>query len=531
MGRRRMTLARQFLVLQLLIVLVVLVFVGALSITQSAAEFRRVEGRGALSAAENLAAMALVRERLPEARPRLGAALPALAESVRAQADATDVQLVRRDGTVVVSSDPSMLGEQFPLGESTVLQGRAWTGVVESDGDRSVAAHVPVLLSSQDEVGRLVGFVVVERSYPSLLELLQRTAPNLAIYLGVASLLGLAGSLLLSRRVKRQTLGLEPAEIVGLVEHREAMLHGLKEGVVALDTAERVTLVNDSARDLLDLPADVIGRRLVDVGVDPVLRDALTHESGADRMVLVGQRVLVLNRMPMRARGTVIGSVTTLRDRTELTSLERELGSTRAISNTLRAQTHEFANQLHTINGLLTLQEYDEAMRFVHGVGHHRAVLDGSVTSRVQDPTVAALLIAKVSLATERGVTLRLDPASRIDVMDDDLSRDLTTVVGNLVDNAVDAVSGLPSALVTVRMTSEDGLTVVEVRDNGPGVPPDDLDKVFTQGWSTKPGAAGVGRGFGLALTRLLCLGRGGEVSVRNDGGAVFTATLRGGAC
>lgn len=538
---RRMTLARQFLLLQVLIVLVVLLFVGALSIAQSAAEFRRVESRRALSAAEYLAAIPLVRQNLRTAHPHGGAALPALAESVRAQSDATGVQLVRHDRVVVVSSDPSMLGRTLPVGDSTVMSGRAWTGVVEDHGHRSVAAHAPVLASAPGHVGRMEGFVVVDRDYPSVLDLLWRAAPNLAIYLGVASVLGLAGSLLLSRRVKRQTLGLEPVEIAGLVEHREAMLHGLKEGVVALDNHERVTLVNDSARDLLDLPSEVLGRTLTDLGVEPAVRHALAHEGGVDELVLAGQRVLVLNRMPMRTRGTVIGSVTTLRDRTELTSLERELGSTRAVSETLRAQTHEFANQLHTISGLLTLEEYDEVIRFVQGVGHHRAALDGSVTSRVADPTVAALLIAKVSLAAERGVDLRLDPASSLGILDEALSRDVTTVVGNLVDNALDALGGpaggdVPE--VTVRLATLGGPrpdegVLVEVRDNGPGIDPEDVEDVFTQGWSTKGAAPDGQRGFGLAVVRLVCRRRGGDVTVRPrtrpGDGAWFTATLPGG--
>ena len=498
-----------------------------------------------MSAAENLAAMPLVRDELPDAVPRLGAALPALAESVRAQSDASGVMLVRTDRTVVVSSDPTLLGDRLPLGDSDVLEGRAWTGLVERGGQRVVAAHAPVLSEADNEVGRLVGFVVIQRSYPSFLDLLVRAAPNLAIYLGVASVLGLGGSLLLSRRVKRQTLGLEPVEITGLVEHREAMLHGLKEGVVALDNQHRVTLLNDSARDLLGLPFDGIGRTLTELDVDPVLGRALAEESGEDRMVLVGDRVLVLNRMPMRSRGRVIGSVTTLRDRTELSSLERELGSTRAISDTLRAQTHEFANRLHTISGLLTLEEYDEAIRFVQGVGRERAGLDGSVTSRIEDPTVAALLIAKVSLANEKGVTLRLASTSHLGVLAEDLSRDVTTVMGNLIDNAVDAVAGQAAGLVTVHLSSgelaatddrggaqrdvDDGEgVVVEVRDNGRGVPTGEEDAVFTQGWSTKPRAAGVDRGFGLPLTRLVCRRRGGDVTVRNEHGAVFTATLPG---
>jgi sensor histidine kinase regulating citrate/malate metabolism len=226
----------------------------------------------------------------------------------------------------------------------------------------------------------------------------------------------------------------------------------------------------------------------------------------------------------MRSHGQVIGSVTTLRDRTELSALESELGTSRATSDTLRAQTHEFANQLHTISGLLQLEEYDEVMRFVDGVRLSRSSLYEEVTSRIDDATVAALLIAKASLATERGVELRLHPGSRVGKVYGALARDLTTVVGNLVDNALDAVSAAEQQRVDVRVVDDDGVLTVTVSDTGPGVP--DTDAVFRQGWTTKAGSGDGGRGFGLALTRLVCRRRGGDVRVRNEGGAVFTATL-----
>lgn len=523
MGRRSMSLAGQYLVLQLLIVLAVLVVVGAISMAQAAQDIRRVEGRRALAAAENLAANATVRTLLPSATPGVGTALPSVAETVRTTSGSTSVVLGFPDRTVVTSSDPSQVGHRLPMGDSTVLDGAAWTGLVTRDGRTAVVAHAPVQ-GLDDE--RIIGFAAVGRDYPSLTERLARATPNLVAYLGVASGLGLVGSLLLARRVKRQTLGMEPAEITGLVEHREAMLHGLKEGVLAVDPHQRVTLVNDSARVLLGLPADCVGQDLETLAVDPSLREVLTQGSGADRLVLVGDRVLAFNRMPMRSHGRVIGSVTTFRDRTELSSLEQELGTTKATSDTLRAQTHEFANQLHTISGLLHLQEYDEVLRFVDGVSLSRTSLYDEVTSRVDDPTVAALLIAKASLATERGVALGLLPESRVGRVDDELSRDLATVVGNLVDNALDAVGSRADARVDVLLSQSDGVVQVVVADNGPGVPPESADGVFRQGFTTKSATSDGGRGFGLALTRLVCRRRGGDVRVHNDEGAVFTATL-----
>ena len=210
-----------------------------------------------------------------------------------------------------------------------------------------------------------------------------------------------------------------------------------------------------------------------------------------DQLVLVGDRLVVLNRVPIRSRGRDIGSVTTLRDRTELSALERELGTTRTATDTLRAQAHEFANQLHVISGLIQIGEYDSVVQFVNGATLDRTRLNDDVTSRIQDPALAALLIAKSSLATERGVALQLDPESGLPRVDDELSRDLTTVVGNLVDNAFDAVAGLPEPAVRVLVEDAADDVTVTVRDTGPGVA-GDAGEIFRQGFTTKePGPAG----------------------------------------
>ena len=527
--RRGMSLAGQYLVLQLLAVLAVLVAVVAISLAQSAATFERTEGRRAQSAAEALGNNPAVRELLPSAEPRGSAALAAVAESVRTVSGSSQVALAQLDRTVVASSDPNILGQPLELGASRVMEGRAWTGPVGGSGAQSLSAHVPVL----DDNGKMIGIASISRSYPSVVERLGDTVPNLLTYLGVASVLGVAGSLLLSRRVKRQTLGMEPSEITGLVENREAMLHGLKEGVVALDPHHRVTVANDSARQLLGLPADCVGKDLAALAVGPALKDVLTQEQAdPDRLVLVGERLVVLNRVPIRSRGRDIGTVTTLRDRTELSSLERELGATRTATDTLRAQAHEFANQLHVISGLIQIGEYDSVVQFVNGATLDRTRLNDEVTSRIQDPALAALLIAKASLATERGVTLQLDPASALGRVDDDLSRDLATVAGNLVDNAFDAVAGLPEGNVRVLVEDGEDEVTVTVRDTGPGISGVGLEEIFRQGFTTKlPGTAkpgsDSGRGFGLALSRVVCRRSGGDLTVANDNGAVFTARLK----
>jgi two-component system CitB family sensor kinase len=517
---RKVSLAGQLLVLQLVIVLVVLVAVAAVSVAQAQASFREVQGRRVIAAAERAAATAAVRDNLLD--PAWRVPLAATVDGYRDQADASFAMVADANRRIVAATDPSLAGRRVELHGSNVLQGRAWEGVVTERGVRWVVAHAPVL----DRKGKTVGFVAVGANAPGVLQSLEGAVPNLLTYLGMASLLGVAGSLLAARRVKRQTLGLEPRAITRLAEHRDTMLHGIKEGVVGLDPQHRVTLVNDEAMRLLDLPADSVGRTLSELGVDRRLCDVLSGQTqGQDQIVLAGERVLVLNRVPVASRGRAIGSVTTLRDRTELVSLQRELDVTRTATDTLRAQAHEFSNQLHTISGLIELEEYHEVVRYVTRLTRSQARLNDKVTSRVEDPSVAALLVAKASQAGEQGVQLRISDGTRLGRVDELLSADLTTVVGNLVDNALDAIGHAPDAWVSVEIAQENGTVRVMVRDSGPGVAPELAEEVFEHGFTTKAAADGR-RGIGLALIRMVCARRGGRVSVRNDDGAVFTAEL-----
>ena len=525
---RKVSLAGQLLVLQLVIVLVVLVAVAAVSVAQAQASFREVQGRQVITAAERAAANPTVREHLLDPAQRVPVA--AIVDGNRAQADASYAVVAGTDRRILTATDPAQVGRLLDLHGSDVLRGRGWDGLVTEGGVGSVVAHAPVMAEDDPEVTgepvTVVGLVAVGAVTPGFWQSLEGAVPNLLTYLGVASVLGVAGSLLLARRVKRQTLGLEPRAITRLAEHRDTMLHGIKEGVVGLDPQHRVTLVNDEAMRLLDLPADSVGQTLADLEVDGRLYEVLSGQAeGQDQIVLLGERVLILNRVPVSSRGRAIGSVTTLRDRTELVSLQRELDVTHTTTETLRAQAHEFSNQLHTISGLIELEEYHEVVRYVSRLTRSQARLNDKVTSHIEDPSIAALLIAKASQAGEQGVQLRISDGTRLGRVDELLSADLTTVVGNLVDNALDAIGYAPDGWVAVEIAQVNGAVRVMVRDSGPGVAPELAEEVFEHGFTTK--AAGDGqRGIGLALIRMVCARRGGRVSVRNDDGAVFTAEL-----
>jgi two-component system CitB family sensor kinase len=420
-------------------------------------------------------------------------------------------------GTPVWYRDPE------PPSSEPFRTGQAWMGIqhgtlgVEATGKAPMFSH-----------GKLIGQVAVGFLTTTVAGQLAKTLPELAAYFLAVLAIGVLAALGLARRLKRQTFGLELGEIAALLQEREAMLHGIREGVLGYDKNERIVLANDFAQQLLRLPPDFVSRPLRQLLPPGRLADVVTGEvDGSDLLVLQGERVLVANRMPIRHEHRHhLGWVVTFQDRTESESLKRELDDAIGLTETLRAQSHEFANRLHTLVGLVELGRYSEAVRFVTDVSAARADLTDRLLSAIGDTKLAALILAKVSLADERDVTLSVMDDSRVGSGISDVS-EVLTVVGNLVDNAIDAAAqaaGPRWVELTIVAVEQDLL--VRVRDSGRGVPHDMRDAIFMDGVTTKSSVTGARRGLGLALVRRVVESRGGMIGVGHDGGAVFTAVL-----
>ncbi|WP_242456367.1 ATP-binding protein [Mycolicibacterium sp. P1-18] len=524
-ARSTRSLAGEFLIFQLVVVAIVLVAVAAVSVAQSTDEFRDVRGQRMIAVAENLASTPIVRDRFAD--PFAARILAPDVDRAVALSGAELAEITDPTGTVRVSTDPSRIGRRLDLAGSGAVDGRAWFGDLDVDGVHSLAGQVPI----NDINGVVLAVVSVSERYPSVWQLLGGAGERLLVYLGLGAALGAMASWLLSRRIKRQTGGLEIAEIAGLADHREALLHSLREGVVAVDDDGVITVLNDSAQVLLDVTEDAVGRRVDEVDLDPAVTDFLLsggdgRAAQSDVVIVTRTRVLALNRRSATSQGKRIGTVTTMRDSTELASMQGQLSSHKSVTDTLRAQTHEFANQLHTISGLVQLGEYDSVHDFVGALTRRRAEISDAVTQLVSDPAVAALLIAKTSLAAESGVALTIDGDSHLSALDPALSTDVITLLGNLIDNAVDVSEGSPAARVTVHLDDAEGMTV-SVTDSGPGVPEHLREEIFARGVTSKPDVPG-GRGIGLALVRLVSAQLGGTVDVTDapSGGARFTVCL-----
>ncbi|WP_433917645.1 sensor histidine kinase [Streptomyces canus] len=453
-----------------------------------------------------------------------GDVVQTVAERIRKASGASYVVVIDLHGIRHSHPDPALIGE--PVGDPIpVLDGRPHVGSDQGATGRSANGKAPLY----GPTGKLVGEVSAGIPERDVLGELWRELPTFGLYAAIAVALGSAAAFLLARRLKRSTFGLELEEIAGLLQDREAMLHGIREGVIAFDPDGRITVVNDEARHLLGL-GTALGSRLQEVLPDGRLRRALDGTlTGTDLNVLTDDHCLVVNRMPVTLHGRELGAVVTVRDRTELIGLLRELDSVRGLTDALRAQQHEFTNRMHTVAGLLDIGDHDAAYEYaVESAGADQALTE-SVRERIGNALLVGLIVAKTTVAAERGVRMMLSEDSALGEDPPHLRR-LLTIVGNLLDNAIDAAAGGPPPAggreVELSLVEAVDLVMVRVADSGPGIPPGAAESIFEDGWSTRPDRGTARRGLGLALVHRLTQLHGGTITVSDGPGAVFTVVL-----
>ncbi|MEV6792279.1 sensor histidine kinase [Streptomyces sp. NPDC051320] len=509
----------QVLLMQLAIAGGVAVLATGLFLRPLSAQLDQQAMRRALSIAETTASPAIAEELLTTP-PTVDGPVQADAERIRKATGAEYIVICDRHSVRWSHPTLSEIGRPVSTSAAVPLSGHEVMEIDTGTLGRSARGKVPL----RDARHRIVGVVSVGIKYDSVRGHLVSMVPGLLAYAGGALAAGALAAYLISRRLQRQTHDLAFSDIAALLAEREAMLHGIREGVVALDRGDRIRLMNDEAQRLLNLGPQAIGLPLAEALGEGRIADVLAGRvTGDDLLTVRGRRVLVTNRMPTDDGG----AVATLRDRTELEQLGRELDSTRGLIDALRAQDHEHANRLHTLLGLLELEKHEEATDFItEVVGVHRTTAE-QITEKIHDPLLAALLVGKATVAAERGVSLRLTPDTLLpDRLVD--PQGLVTIVGNLVDNALDAVSATAGAQVEVELHAQGRSAVLRVSDSGAGIPESQRELIFTEGWSTKKPPAHGKRGLGLALVRRLAERQGGSARVgeSTDGGALFTVVL-----
>ncbi|QHC59896.1 sensor histidine kinase [Rathayibacter sp. VKM Ac-2760] len=528
----RGSIAARLFAVQLLCILVI----GAVAVLVLALDARDRAGEDAeqrsLVVARTVADNPFVVSAAQGADP--SASLQPYAEEVMADTGVDFLTIMDPDRTRYTHRDRAQIGLPFIGTIAPALEGRTFTETYTGTLGPSVRAVAPIESADGTVVALVSAGVTVSRVDASFLPRLQVVAGGV---LGAVALGGV-GSWLLARYLRRVTGGRGPEQMSQVFAYYESVLHSVREGLLLVDDRGRLVLANDHALELLGLEGVSIPALVDDLDLPDALRAVLlAEEPVADRLVVVHERILVVNERPAASPGAgPLGTVTTLRDRTELQRVSGELESMRTLSDALRSQTHEFSNRLHTIASLIELGRPEEALAFAAGELNLSQRLADRVLGSVQEPVIAALLLGKAAQARERGVELHLE--THLEPGTQGLEPgDLVTVLGNLIDNALDAAASSaadrePWVEVYLGLTEDAGAEasgaegaelVLQVSDSGPGVA--EAADVFARGYSTKESDA-FGRGIGLALVQQVVQRLGGSIEVSRHVGAVFTVQL-----
>lgn len=514
----RIPLRFQLVALQLGIVLAVLTAVGAVTIRMQEQQLRDAYKGRLIGVAESVA-------RLPSVVDAFSTQAPAeiiqpIAEVIRQASNVTYVVVTDRNGVRHSHPNPAEIGKRVSTDPSVPLSGEIYVGTQTGTLGESWRVKVPIF----NGAGAVIGSASVGVLESTLAEDLHEDLPQLFGWLLVAAVLSSLGAMYISKMVWRRIYKLEPEDIAALLETRDAMLHGLGEGLVAVDAEGKVALVNDEARRLLGVGEEITGSPATDC-LEPGIHRLLAAGSSTEELVLSGERILLGKVNAATVDGREVGKVLILRDRTELHTMLRDRDGALDVTQALRAQAHEFANKLHVISGLLELGRQDKAVEYLGRSHSDAAFANRPLAAGIMDHGVQALLIAKSTVCAERGIEIMVDPDS---VASPDPSGDVITVLGNLIDNAVDA-AGYDSTIAVRLGEAADGTRTITVEDNGPGVPETERAHIFEAGVTTKAAEGINSRGFGLALVQRIARRRRGLAAVTSSalGGACFTVVLR----
>ncbi|MFD6797602.1 ATP-binding protein [Streptomyces cyaneofuscatus] len=538
---RPRSLAGQLFAMQVVLIAAVVAGCAVFAYVSGSAQAEQTATRQVRAAAVAVADSPSVREAIRTPDP--SAALQPYAEQVRRDTGIAFVTIMDTERRRWTHPDASLIGETFLGHTEEALAGETFTETYTGTLGPSIRVVTPVR-----DGDRIIGLVSAGITVDRVSSQVREQLGALALAAGGALALGGLGTYVVNARLRRHTHGMNAAELSRLHDYHQATLHAVREGLLMLDGQRRIALINDAGRELLGIApeTEALGRTVDELALPAPLTGALlASEARVDELHLTAERVVVVNTRPV-VGGERRGTVVTLRDHTELQALTGELDSERGFTQALRSQAHEAANRLHTVVSLIELGRVEEAVEFATAELELAQVLTDRVVGAVEEPVLAALLLGKAAQANERGVELELAEDSLIDdgALPPSLAqRDLVTILGNLIDNAVDAASegdghgaagtvpaqrtaaqGGGRARVTVTALADDRELLLRVSDTGAGIGPEEADEVFRRGWSTH----GAGRGLGLALVRQAAHRHGGSVELDRapEGGARFTVRL-----
>lgn len=432
------------------------------------------------------------------------------------------------EGIRYAHPNPEMIGEKFEGGDEYRVVENGETYISEAAGTlgKSLRAFTPIYDS---ENGKRIGFVCVGTLTQSI-ETSKKTAVLYIALIALGGLMaGVIGAFLLACNIKNTLLGLEPDEISKLYNEKIGMLDAIHEGLVAVDDEARITLINDSALNILRFENNINKEEIIGQNAEVVIPNTRlinvleTGKSEFEEEQRINNTIIVTNRVPIISRGRIVGAIASFRDKTEVTRMAEELTGAQKMAWSLRAQNHEFMNKLHTIAGLIQLEEYEEALQFISHVAKVRKNISNILTENIKDASLSALLLSKYNKAEEFRIKLKIDENSTLTKLPQHMtSEEVVSVVGNLIENSIDAVENDGNGYIFIKIVENNDFLNIKVKNNGGKIPEEYKEKIYEQGFSTKEGQ----RGQGMYIIKKIIDEFNGTIYFEENDGVLWNITI-----
>ncbi len=518
--RRRLPIQYHIMLLTVTLVCLVLAVTGYFAVKNIDKQVEDATISQAMNIARLLAQDPFVIEAMKSDNP--SAHLQPYVERWRVTTGASFIVMANMQQIRLTHTIPENIGTPLTnLYRDPVLHGEEYVYLGKGSLPPALRVNVPIYDGQKLQVGFVsIGFDIAK------LDQQEQQKIKRFLYGALAALAAsIVGSILVARIIKKAIYGLEPYQIAGLMQEREATLAALHEGLISTDKEGRICLVNDEAAKVFGVDREkVVGQFFADL-LDSDQAVIHTGKTVYNQEFRVNSTIIVANNVPIFVDGQVSGAVFTFRDRTEISALAEEMTGVHRFVDVLRAQTHEFKNKLHTISGLIQLGYYEQAVDYIVENSSNNQGFFEQLRGRIKDSVIFGLLLGKCSRAEELGIHLLIDPETTLGILPGSMtSGDLVVILGNLIENAFEAVLDLDDRQIRVKLEQARDLLTIEVENSGPAIKDDLVDKIFLRGFSTK----GASRGMGLALVAEKVSIHGGKISCLNQpaGGVIFTVII-----
>ncbi|AQQ54974.1 hypothetical protein B0X71_03165 [Planococcus lenghuensis] len=526
-NKRFLRVSIQLKILGLVISLLLLI-VGILTATFIYFDYQEGIDRAeevASQTAKTLSYMPVVQETLMTGDRMADTAL--VVENLQKDTKVTGIVISSRD-TAIIEQAPERVTDRLaraPEENEALVFGNSYVVSIGEGADRLLAGVAPIYVDYGDYL-KVEGTVTVIFEMSVIFESLLRGMKLIFMAAFIALVFGILGSWLLASDIRRDTLGLEPKEIASLYRDRTALFQSIRDGLIGVDQDEQITAINKAAKKMLDIHEWVKGKSLREVLASDSVYGAFHQlaERGTTEFEHNG-KTLVVHSEPIFNDSKKVGTVFNILDKTDIREMAVTLTEVKQYSEDLRAQTHEFKNKLYVLLGLLQLGKTEEAVTFITEESAGQQSQANVILSNILDEKVQAILLGKSAKASEQKVKFQVSADSTLEPLPESIDLlPLLIILGNLIDNAFDAVKQQTDREVSFFSTDIGNDVLFEVTDNGAGIPPDRLPHVFIKGYSDK----GEDRGYGLfnVEQELEKLGGGIEVESEPGEGTTFTVYI-----